>query len=69
LICRDYYFSKKEEKKGLKWRGLQVTDKMKSWLPKYWISTDSVNKLRLSLILYSNIFFKVFKTRVKKKNV
>jgi len=69
MISKDYYFSKKEEKKDLKWRGIIVTDKMKTWLPKYWISTDLVSNIRLDLILYSNLLFKVFKTKKKKKNM
>jgi len=67
LIYRDYYFSKKEEKRGYKWRGMLVTKKMKEWLPKYWISTDYVKDLSLNYILISNLFFKVFRIKIKKK--
>lgn len=67
LLYRDYYFSKKEEKQGLKWRGLYVTKKMKMWLPKYWLSTDVVKHIKLKVILLSNLFFKVFKTKLTKK--
>lgn len=70
MLYRAYFFRKKDKKdknEGFYWHGFRITKECKEWLPKYWLSSLWMHMLRLRIILYSNLFFGVFKNHFNKK--